>query len=333
MLDPAWLTLAALAAVIAVSCTNRVNPGLVAIVLAWLIGIVPASLIEKPIGLKAVTAGFPSSLFLTLTGVTLLFGGDSGTVLADLWAWNGTTWTNVTPATGSPPARYGHAMVYDVARDRTVVFGGTAGINYTDYLADIWEWDGAAWTNATPMSGPIARSGHGMTYDTTAGRVVMFGGGVGGLVRNDTWAWNGAIWTDITASSSPGGRIGHGMAYDSLHGEAIVVGGFGGGNETLRLRLERTTTAIEGCRFGLDGDDDGLVGCSDPDCFGVCAPLCNPTESTSCDPALPQCGDATCSAVEGPRVCPADCGAPSLVCGDGLCDPGETAQGCPGDCP
>ena len=73
MLDPAGLAIAALALVVAVSCTTRVNPGLLALVLAWLIGVCPASLCEKPVGLKAVIAGFPSGLFLTLAGVTLLF--------------------------------------------------------------------------------------------------------------------------------------------------------------------------------------------------------------------------------------------------------------------
>lgn len=73
MLDPAALAIAALALVVAVSCTTRVNPGLLALVLAWLIGVCPPPVSERAIGLKVVIAGFPSGLFLTLTGVTLLF--------------------------------------------------------------------------------------------------------------------------------------------------------------------------------------------------------------------------------------------------------------------
>src|SRR5262245_25638623 len=73
MLDPAGLAIAALVLVVVVSCTTRVNPGLVALVLAWLIGVCPSSLCERAVGLKVVIGGFPSGLFLTLTGVTLLF--------------------------------------------------------------------------------------------------------------------------------------------------------------------------------------------------------------------------------------------------------------------
>ncbi len=62
-------SLAALVAGITLSVVSRVNIGVVAIMLAWLIGTTLAGM--KP---EQVMAGFPASLFLTLTGVTLLFG-------------------------------------------------------------------------------------------------------------------------------------------------------------------------------------------------------------------------------------------------------------------
>jgi di/tricarboxylate transporter len=74
-LDLAEISLAALAVVIVVSCTTTVNPGLLAIVFAWVIGVY---LGHPPIGLKGVVAGFPAELFLTLVGVTLLFAGAQG---------------------------------------------------------------------------------------------------------------------------------------------------------------------------------------------------------------------------------------------------------------
>src|SRR3954454_14781538 len=82
MLDLAGMSLAALVIVVVVSCTSRVNPGLLALALAWLIGVCPAALCDKPLGFKAVLAGFPASLFLTLVGVTLLFAlvQDNGTL-------------------------------------------------------------------------------------------------------------------------------------------------------------------------------------------------------------------------------------------------------------
>lgn len=58
----------ALFAAILLSMFSRINVGLIAIACAWVIGIYVAGL--KP---DAVLGGFPSGLFLTLTGVTLLF--------------------------------------------------------------------------------------------------------------------------------------------------------------------------------------------------------------------------------------------------------------------
>jgi di/tricarboxylate transporter len=62
------LTLAALALAIVVSCVSRLNVGLLALALAWIIGVYVGDL-----PLRDVTAGFPIDLFLTLAGVTLLF--------------------------------------------------------------------------------------------------------------------------------------------------------------------------------------------------------------------------------------------------------------------
>jgi di/tricarboxylate transporter len=62
------VTLAALALAIVVSCVSRLNVGLLALALAWIIGVYVGGL-----PLRDVTAGFPIDLFLTLSGVTLLF--------------------------------------------------------------------------------------------------------------------------------------------------------------------------------------------------------------------------------------------------------------------
>ncbi len=73
-MDLAWISLAALLLVIVVSCTARVNAGLVAIALAWIVATWVAGAFGTPVSMKELIAGFPSDLFLTLTGVTLLFG-------------------------------------------------------------------------------------------------------------------------------------------------------------------------------------------------------------------------------------------------------------------
>lgn len=67
-LDLAWLSIAALVLAVAVSCTTAVNVGLLALSMAWLVGVYLGGM-----SLDAVLEGFPVSLFVTLVGVTLLF--------------------------------------------------------------------------------------------------------------------------------------------------------------------------------------------------------------------------------------------------------------------
>lgn len=68
-MNPATLSLLALLAVILLSLTARINVGILAVALAFPVGIYAAG--WKP---DAVLGLFPSALFLTLAGVTLLFG-------------------------------------------------------------------------------------------------------------------------------------------------------------------------------------------------------------------------------------------------------------------
>jgi di/tricarboxylate transporter len=67
-MNPAIASLLALLLAILLSMFSRINVGLVSIALAWIVGTWFAGFKSE-----AVVAGFPGPLFLTLTGVTLLF--------------------------------------------------------------------------------------------------------------------------------------------------------------------------------------------------------------------------------------------------------------------
>ena len=64
----AYVSLGALVVAILVSCFTELNVGILAIALAWIVGVYVGGM-----PLNDVIAGFPVSLFLTLSGVTLLF--------------------------------------------------------------------------------------------------------------------------------------------------------------------------------------------------------------------------------------------------------------------
>ena len=142
-------------------------------------------------------------------------GGEAPlTKLGDTWEYNAPTattrtWTNVSPGV-SPSARDDHAMAYDAARGRTVLFGGRNSSGTP--LSDTWLWTGTAWVNVTAAGGPTARFGHAMAYDVARGVVVLFGGDSGAGKLSDVWEWNGSTWLQ----KSPAGAGPSPRAYAAL---------------------------------------------------------------------------------------------------------------------
>ena len=122
----------------------------------------------------------------------LLFGGtdDAGAVLGDTWQWDtvAKTWSQLS-LSPSPPARVGSRMVYDVANDRFVMQGGLSSAS--GLLSDTWRWDpvSGTWSNLMPGAGGAfsPRAYHGLVYNTTNGRVTIFGGLVPSGYLNDLW--------------------------------------------------------------------------------------------------------------------------------------------------
>lgn len=156
---------------------------------------------------------------------TILFGGSlQAGSLFDTWSWDGSDWTQLQDI--GPEARYAPAMCFDSARKRIVLFGGGGGAGGGAAFADTWEWDGADWTQVQD-TGPSARYGQAMCFDSARGRIVLFGGhlaGLGGAKLADTWEWDGSDWTQVH-DEGPSPRFGHAMCFDSQAQRALLFGG------------------------------------------------------------------------------------------------------------
>ena len=153
--------------------------------------------------------------------IVVLFGGTAAngqTLLAETWEWDGTDWTQRSPAQ-SPPARRNHGMAYDALRARTVVFGGVvAGANVTD----TWQYDGATWIQAAiGLPAPPSQTSHSLAGDPDRGGVVSVEAS-GGALR--TWTFDGATWRLAIPSLSPDTRDLHAMAHDPVRGETLLFG-------------------------------------------------------------------------------------------------------------
>jgi hypothetical protein len=156
--------------------------------------------------------------------VSVLFGGSNGPSFNDTWEWDGTSWTLRNLVGTRPSVRIAHAMAYDTARRKTVLFGGIVQGASSD---ETWEWDGNTWARRV-VPGPSGRDGHQMAYDSARGVTVLFGGTsyLGRIPNNETWEWNGTTWTQRSLTgTSPSPRTRFAMAYDSDRGVTVLHGG------------------------------------------------------------------------------------------------------------
>jgi hypothetical protein len=146
----------------------------------------------------------PGMAFDSLRARVVLFGGQAiFTMLDDTWEWDGVNWTPLAPAS-RPAARGGHGMVFDSRRGRTRVFGGN-GVGPTGYGNDLWEWDGAAWTQIATGGALRGRQNFGMAYDASRDRLVMFGGHEGSVTTSMGDAWEyGTAGFAVAQSYGPG---------------------------------------------------------------------------------------------------------------------------------
>ena len=139
---------------------------------------------------------------------TVIYGGlgrltvdDRLTRYSDMWSFDGTGWTLITPTT-NPGMRYGAETVVDPNTNHTFIFGGVrvdvdaANNQVQSYPNDMWEWDGTNWKQVNTATVPPARENGGWAYDPLRGELVMFGG-FSGFYLSDLWSFKNGQWTQL----------------------------------------------------------------------------------------------------------------------------------------
>ncbi|MFX0170331.1 MAG: Kelch repeat-containing protein [Candidatus Hodarchaeota archaeon] len=76
----------------------------------------------------------------------------------------------------NPVGRFGHTMVFDPIKKCTILFGGTADNTLTRLLNDTWIYNHTdnSWKLINPITSPPARMNHGMVYDSTNQKVIIY---------------------------------------------------------------------------------------------------------------------------------------------------------------
>lgn len=262
----------------------------------------------------------------------VIFGGvvDDEYLSRATYEFDGQTWVERSDVIASSPTwRMRHAMTYDSAQKRVVLFGGTVIVG--DHLESenvVWDYDGTRWRlREITGEAPIARNFAAMQYLAPLGAVVLFGG-YGPTRLGDTWLLRENTWQRLTLPTSPSARNAASITFDEVSNRLVLHGGWsesGHTNDTWTFSLSTIEAERDKCLDStIDSDGDGKFGCgdathpADPDCWGRCTPACDPralppapaTDAwpLGCASDNPHCGDRQCNPfLENRAICPVDC--------------------------
>lgn len=225
------------------------------------------------------------------TTVALFGGGGEGdTILADTWLFDGTKWSQATPATSPPGRRTQSAAVS--AENSMWMFGGGTDTTGSSALDDLWDFrlvgSVATWTL---LEGPSTtrRRRAGMATDPTFQRTILYGGS-GDDARSelyDVTARPAEPHTGIVREDNqdrPRRRYTAAMAPNAAGG--LVV--FGGTSSDSDSRLADTWQLQQ---LGASCTDSTQCGYGQSCTEGVCC------ESSSCGPCN------TCAAAGSRGLC------------------------------
>lgn len=164
--------------------------------------------------------------------------------LGDVWALSLTdmTWSKVEPAGTGPSPRLYHSAIYDVARDRVIVFGGDPiDVTYENDVWSLWLSPVPRWEQITPNGAlPSPRRGHSAIYEPNRDRMLVFGGDP---LQSDLWALSFAdtTWRLLNPIGQlPPPRYAHTVIYDPVEDRMVLFGGTNGNqflNDVWQLSL------------------------------------------------------------------------------------------------
>ncbi len=165
--------------------------------------------------------------FDTARSKTVYFGGFNGVDRNDTWEWSPAIGWAPVFIFASPPIRRNATMVFDTVHNNSLLFGGQHGPGNGSARGDTWTWNGTTWTQVTTAISPSPRYLHGLAFDASRGRAVLFGGtnDASSDFNGETWEFDGFNWNQVYTTHAPVGRFGHAMFFDANSQRVVLFGG------------------------------------------------------------------------------------------------------------
>ena len=175
-------------------------------------------------------------------------------------------WSEVRTRGAHPPSRAGFQQVFDAAHLRLIVFAGHDCIYPT--FDDTWvlAFDDStlstgSWTMLRPDSSagiPKARDNYAAAFDSTAGRLFVFGGRAAALPTDELWALEHAngiggipAWHPVHCSGEAPVNSGAASVFDAAADEWTLFGGSNAAGQVMRTvwRVRGLGRDVPHCRW------------------------------------------------------------------------------------
>jgi hypothetical protein len=151
----------------------------------------------------------------------------------DTWAFDvaAARWVNLTPTSGAKPLkRCLHALIYESAADRMILYGGCSSGFGPCPQGDLWAFDlkTATWSELTPRgAAPTPRSDVSLAYAAANQTLFLFGGKAEAGASAETWSYDldGNVWMLLERPDGPSARSSQATSYDAQTRRALMFGG------------------------------------------------------------------------------------------------------------
>lgn len=142
------------------------------------------------------------------------------------------TWSPIVPIDSLPFGRVAHVAVYDPVRDRMLILMG-GDTDFRDNPDDVWALslgDTSTWSLVATTGAPAPPAWYSAgVYDSTADRVVVWGGATSSSVLNEAWSLElvgTPHWTPLpNPAAGPSYRYRHSYVFDPVAREMVIFGG------------------------------------------------------------------------------------------------------------
>ena len=169
---------------------------------------------------NALPTGYEAVYSMTNDGTNLYasFGNTAGD--GDVWRLTGTTWTQIGgDALNSSWAAATYEYAYSLRWVGSTLY---AGLGATAGDAEVWSWNGSAWTKigGDTVNTSWDSSSYEMVYSLADDGTNLYAGLGNTAGDNEVWRWNGSAWTKIG-----GDAVNSGFTNTHTHVNSMVYAG------------------------------------------------------------------------------------------------------------